>query len=276
MEKFKRGLIQSRGLGDIIIALPIARHYWERDEEIVWPICREFLGSVKDHAAWVTWVPIDTDPQGRFFLDRPLEVFKERGVDPGSALYLYQYINTVPELTDPEMFNILKFDQYKYQSAGVPFRDKWRLDQCVTRNLTREEDLRARLKLPARYAVCHLTGSSASVDARIVTWLDPAVKIINIDEHLTESIFDWCGVIEYAEAVVCLDSAVANMVDQLNFTGPQLYWIRRSSWDLTPVLGNSWKIVPTNLPIVEPIRVDPASAAREKADRANLNSLKGD
>ena len=76
MAKFKRGIIQSRGLGDIIIALPIARHYWQQGEEIVWPICKEFHSSVKDHAAWVTWVPIDADPAGRFFLDRPLEVFK--------------------------------------------------------------------------------------------------------------------------------------------------------------------------------------------------------
>jgi hypothetical protein len=71
---------------------------------------------------WVNWVSIETDAAGRFFLDRPLEVFKEWGVDADEALYLYQYLNTVPELTDPEMFNILKFDQYKYQTAGVAFR----------------------------------------------------------------------------------------------------------------------------------------------------------
>jgi hypothetical protein len=267
MAKFKRGIIQSRGLGDIIIALPIARHYWQQGEEIVWPICREFHSSVKDHAAWVTWVPIDTDPQGRFFLDRPLEVFKEMEVDPDSALYLYHYLNTVPELTDPEMFNILKFDQYKYQSAAVPFRLKWCLDQSILRNLTRETDLRKKLGIKEgdRYCVAHLTGSSARVDASLITFLDPAVKIINVDDHLTDSIFDWCGVIESAEALVCLDSCVANMVDQMNLQGPKLYWIRRSPWDLTPVLGNEWTIVPTNLPIAEPKRVDPAVAAREKA-----------
>jgi hypothetical protein len=204
-----------------------------------------------------------------------LEVFKEMGVDADEALYLYQYLNTVTELTDPEMFNILKFDQYKYQTSGVPFCDKWRLDQSIMRNLTRESDLIKRLKLPKRYCVAHLTGSSARVEAKIITWLDPAVKIIDIDDHLTDSIFDWIGVIEGAEAVVCLDSCVANMVDQLNITGPELYWIRRSGWDLTPVLGNSWKIVPTNLPIAEPKRVDPAVAAREKAARSQPKFQEG-
>ena len=279
MAKFKRGIIQSRGLGDIIIALPIARHYWQQGEEIVWPICKEFYSSVKDHAAWVTWVPIDTDPAGRFFLDRPLEVFKEMEVDPDSALYLYHYLNTVPELTDPEMFNILKFDQYKYQTAGVPFRMKWDLGRSITRINAGELALKDRLEaaglLGKRYCVCHLTGSSARVDQSIITWLDPAVKIINVDLYKTSSIFDWIGVLEGAEAVVCLDSAFANLVDQLNITGPELFWIRRSAWDLTPVLGNSWTIVPTNLPIQEPSRVDPAVAARDKAARSNPSVASG-
>ena len=269
----KRGIIQSRGLGDIIIALPIARYYYLQGEEIVWPICEEFYTSVKQHAPWVTWVPITTDAAGRFFLDRPLEVFRERSVDADEALYLYQYLNTVPELTDPEMFNILKFDQYKYQTAGVPFRSKWDLASCIERQPAGESALRLRLSqkfdLDKPYCVAHLTGSSARVDASIITWLDPAVQVINLDDYLTDSIFDWISVIEGASAIVCLDSALANMVDQLNITGPELFWIRRSAWDLTPVLGNSWTIVPTNLPIQEPSRVDPAVAAREKAARSN-------
>jgi hypothetical protein len=270
-DKFRRGIIQSRGLGDIVIALPIARYYYEQGEEIVWPICREFYGSVKDHVGWVNWVPIDADAQGRFFLDRPLEVFRELGVDTEEALYLYQYLNTVPHLTDPELFNILKFDQYKYAVAGVPFRDKWRLDQCILRNLTRETDLRKQLglKLGDRYAVAHLTGSSARVEQSLITFLDPAVRVINVDDHLTDSIFDWCGVLEDAEAIVCLDSVFANMVDQLCISGPALYWIRRSAWDLTPVLGSSWTIVPTNLPIVEPKRVDPAVETRARAPKSS-------
>lgn len=276
----KRGIIQSRGLGDIIIALPIARHYFDRGDEIVWPVCEEFYSSVKDHVRWVNWVSIPTDPEGRYFLETPLSVFKEWGVDPDESLYLYQFLNTVPELTDPEMFNILKFDQYKYQTSGVPFKKKWDLGRCIARSNEGEIALQERLKkdglLDGRYAVVHLTGSSARVEQSIVTWLDPAVTIINVDLYQTTSIFDWIGVLERAEAIVCLDSAVANMVDQLGINGPELYWIRRSAWDLTPVLGEAWTIVPTNLPIQEPRRVDPAAMAREKAVRtAPANSGQG-
>jgi hypothetical protein len=268
----KRGIIQSRGLGDIIIALPIARHYFDQGDEIVWPICEEFYSSVKDHVRWVNWVSMPTDAEGKFFLETPLSVFREWGVDPDEALYLYQYLNTVPELTDPEQFNILKFDQYKYAVAGVPFKHKWQLGRCIDRNNERELSLQDRLKrdglLDGRYAVCHLTGSNARVDSSIITWLDPAVKIINIDLYKTDSVFDWIGVLERAEAIVCIDSVFANMVDQLGISAPELYWIRRSAWDLTPVQAEVWRIVPTNLPIAEPTRVDPARMAKEKAQRS--------
>jgi hypothetical protein len=163
------------------------------------------------------------------------------------------------------MFNILKFDQYKYQTAGVPFVKKWRLGACISRNSGRELALKDRLDLPKRYAVAHLNGSSARVDVAIVRqFIDPAVKIIDVDTVKTESIFDWLGVIENAEVFVGIDSCYANMVDQLGIDRPELYWIRRSPWDLTPVLGSAWKFVPTNLPIQEPQRVDPGKATAEK------------
>jgi hypothetical protein len=262
-EKFRRGIIQSRGLGDIIIALPIARHYYDQGEEIVWPICREFYPSFKDSAAWVSWVPIDTDEFGNFFLNTPLQVFKDRGVDQDEALYLYQYLNTAPELTDPEMFAILKFDQYKYQTSAVPFLKKWTLRNCITRNRGRESEFAAKLNLPARYAVTHLHGSSFHADIP-VSWLDPAVDIIAIDEKLTDNIWDWLAVIEGAEAFVGIDSVFANMVDQMQVAGPELYWIRRSPWDLTPVLGESWKFVPTSLSTDDVQRVNPRKATEEK------------
>lgn len=275
-----KGIIQSRGLGDIIIALPIARHYFDQGETIVWPICEEFVPAVESYAPWVHWVGIKTDPQGAFFLQTPLSVFESWGITgEDSTLYLYQYLNVVPELTDPEFFNILKFDQYKYQVAGVPFVKKWDLGRCITRSNDRELALAERLSksfdLRKPYAVVHLTGSSAKVDEAIVSnFIDPAVQIINVDLYLDKesSPFDWIGVIERADLFVGLDSVYANMVDQLGITKPELYWIRRSAWDLTPVLGQAWTFVPTNLPIQEPKRVDPVLEAKRKLGSAALTT----
>lgn len=275
-----KGIIQSRGLGDIIIALPIARHFYDQGQKIVWPVCEEFIPAVQDYAPWVNWVSIKTDPQGAFFLQTPLSVFAEWGLtEQEDLLYLYQYLNIVPELTDPEFFNILKFDQYKYQVAGVPFVKKWELGRSITRSNDRELALQERLAksfdLRKPYVVVHLTGSSAKVDEAIVrNFIDPAVQIINIDLYLDKasSPFDWIGVIERADAFVGLDSVFANMVDQLAITAPDLYWIRRSAWDLTPVLGQAWTFVPTNLPIAEPKRVDPALEAKRKLGGAALTA----
>ena len=63
------------------------------------------------------------------------------------------------------------------------------------------------------------------------------------------------------------------MVDQLGIDRPELYWIRRSAWDLTPVMGSAWKFVPTNLPITEPARVNPQKAAEDKAQAEQQRGL---
>jgi hypothetical protein len=260
----KRGIIQSRGLGDVLIALPIAKWYRDQGEEIVWPICEEFLPSFVDSVPWVTWVPLQTDARGAFFVESVVAEFARLDVDPAVALYLYHYLNTQPHMTDPELFNILKFDQYKYQVAGVPFLRKWTLGECITRDLDRELKLRNSLKIKngERYAVVHLEGSSARADIDL-SWIDPAVRVIHIkDSTMTDSIFDWLTVIEGAELVVCIDSVFANLIDQLQIQGPELYWVRRSPWDLTPVMGSLWTVVPSSLPIAEPKRVDPAVEAR--------------
>jgi type II secretory pathway pseudopilin PulG len=267
MSKNKIGIIQSRGLGDIAIALPIARYYADQGHEVVWPICSEFISSWSASAPWVTWVGIETDPAGDFFLKTPLRVLAEQGVAEDDQLYLYQYLNTSPELTDPELYSILKFDQYKYWVSGVPFRNKWSLAQCVTRDLDRERAFAASLALPDRYAVAHFKGSTFSVELN-TQFLDPAVQVINIDDHLSDSIWDWITVLEGAEAFIGIDSIFANLVDQLQLAIPDLYWIRRSPWDLTPVLGSAWTMIPTNLSTKEAQRVDPAAEAAKRTRAA--------
>lgn len=269
--RMKRGIIQSRGLGDIVIALPIARHYHDQGDEIIWPVCEEFVASFATVAPWVTWVGVKTDPQGLFFLDTPLQVFDQMGVDRDAVLYLYQYLNSVPERTDPELFSILKFDQYKYQTAGVPFYKKWDLVDCIQRDPARERALLDSLAIEGPYVLTHLEGSShrASVDLSWISEEYPAARVVEITA-LTDNIWDWLALIEGAAAVICVDSVYANMIDQLRVQGPDLYWIRRSGWDLTPVLMGDWTWVPCDLPVDEVKRVNPS--AQTAAMRAAKNN----
>jgi hypothetical protein len=54
--KKKLGLIQTGGLGDIHIALPIAFYYHKREFEIYWPIFDHWVEQMKHYVPWVNWV----------------------------------------------------------------------------------------------------------------------------------------------------------------------------------------------------------------------------
>ena len=235
------GIIQSRGLGDILIALPIALHYYEAGNEIYWPICVEFWDSVKDHAPWVHWIPVPTDAAGDFFYDEPLKRIKAFGCK--TYIVLYQSLNTQPEFSAVPYFQIQHFDEFKYSKAEVPFLDKWKLDQCITRLPKREADLRTKLGITddQPYFVTHLAGSNVEYEPDLSHMPNDWTRI-DIVEGMASSVFDWIGVIEGAEALICIDSVISNMVDQLKLPVDK-YWIPRSHIHLTPVLGTQWTIL---------------------------------
>lgn len=272
------GIIQSRGLGDIAIALPIARWYWERGHDIVWPICEPFVASFKDTVPWVKWIPVPVDPQGLFFLDTPMKLLADEGItSEDDILYLYQYLSSVPERTDPDLFAMMKFDQYKYAAAGVPFGEKWRLDQCITRNPAREAELRSRLLGDHEGAYCVYQGRASDVVYEVdLSVLPEGVKAIEIREDHTESIFDWLGLIDGADHLILVDSVFANLVDQLDLCpqGDRYFmrkWNRRV--DGNPVFLGSWSYIPVEAPpgvTVQSLAENPArgQAAAPQAEAA--------
>lgn len=236
----KLGIIQSRGLGDIIIALPIAYHYHQQGQEVYWPICEEFLPSFKDTAPWVNWIPIPVDLQGRFYYDEPMNRLAQAEAD--EVICLYQSLNVKPELSDYPWFQIQHFDEFKYTKAEVPFLNKWRLAECITRDPQREQALYDKLVTNEHYVVAHLEGSNFKSDLDIEQFVPEGWQLILIDEKPTDCLFDWLKIIEGAESLVCIDSVVSNLVDQLKIDVDK-YWIPRSHIHLTPVLGTTWTIL---------------------------------
>lgn len=189
---------------------------------------------------WITWISIKSDPEGRFFYDRPQHLLKTAGCE--EILCLYQSLSGHPELADQPEFQIMKFDQYKYARAGVPFLQKWRLSDCIVRDLAAEQALKNSLTQPGRpYVVLHLEGSdhTAQFDRSAIPagW-----DQIEIRADQTPSVFDWITVLEGAESIVCVDSVIANLVDQLAI-GQDRYFIPRSHIHLTPVLGQDWTVL---------------------------------
>lgn len=243
------GIIQSRGLGDIVIALPIADYYRQQGREIYWPICEEFVASFRDTVPWVHWIPVHTDPRGLFFLDTPTKLLADLGITEADTLYLYQYLNSVPERTDPDLFAMMKFDQYKYAQAQVPFKHKWQLAKCITRQPDREQALYEQLVDKPRYMVYQQRASDVSYDWDL-SWIDPEVQRIEITEH-TDSIWDWLKILEGAETMILIDSVFANIVDQMNINPDAgKYYARKwnRSVDGNPVFLNSWQWIEVEAP----------------------------
>ena len=230
----KLGIIQSRGLGDIVIALPIAHHYYLEGWEIHWPICKEFLPHVRHHVPWVNWLAVQTDP-GSFFYDQPMKLLQKQNCD--EILPLYQAL-TGHKFHEELYFQTTKFDQYKYIKAGVPFLNKWQLDQCITRDHRAEQGLYDKLVTNPKYAVIHLEGSDHRAQFDYST-IPEDWATIEITPEQTSSIFNWLKILEGAETIVCVDSVFANLVDQMMMPNDK-YFIPRSHVGLTPVQGMDW------------------------------------
>ncbi len=249
----KLGLIQSRGIGDIVIALPIARWYNNEGYDIYWPICEEFVSNVKDTVPWVNWIPIAKD-HGAFFYDVPMQKFNELGIE--NFICLYQSLTAHTELSSRPEFQITKFDQLKYHAAQVPFLEKWNLSECITRDPEREQKLRNQLDIRDNepYVVVHLEGSDhrASYDP---AWIPSGWRIIEVGT-LTDSVFDWIGILENAQAIVAVDSIISNLVDQLGINNVvDSYFIPRSHIHLTPVLGGPWTTLDPGADVLKRISI---------------------
>ena len=187
---------------------------------------------------WVKWIPVAPD-QGAFFYDVPMERLKNFKCD--EFLPLYNALTGHPEFSSRPEFQIMKFDQYKYAVAGVPFIKKWALTDCITRDLAAEDALFKKIGSPEHYAVLHLDGSDyrANFDTSVI----PAEwQQIEIKEGMTSSIFNWIGILSNAESIICVDSVISNLVDQMNL-GTDRYFIPRSHIQLTPVLGQDWTVL---------------------------------
>ncbi len=235
------GLIQVRGLGDILIALPIARFYYDQGHQIHWPILDAHVRCFQEACPWVRWSAVAWDPQGDYMYQTPLSILKG-GVD--RIICLYHHLSSEPAFTpDPVLASVLKFDQYKYAIANVPFREKWTLSRCITRNPERERALREKLVRQERYVVAHLKGGDEVCHFDLGPALRRGYQIVEISEA-TDSIFDWLAILEGAGVLVLIDSAFSNLVDQLMIGEriPRIY-IRRSHKQVgwTPVLAGPWQ-----------------------------------
>jgi hypothetical protein len=236
MEKIPTiGILRPGKIGDIIICLPIAKHYFNNSYRVIWPIHESLynmFNAVAGH--YVTFIPIQSYNWAdctRKCIERLRCINKK--ID---LLYTFDgYWGS--ENTRKFQQNNTPFDQFNYELANVPFDKKWKLD--IKRNKDREVDLYNKLVKQEKYAVVHFTGSISQ--RRINLENDGSYQIIEITP-CTNNIFDWLTIIEKSKKLILLDSCFANLVEQLNLDNKK-YFLKRSEYKATPTLRNKWTII---------------------------------
>jgi hypothetical protein len=235
----KVGLIQTRGIGDLVIALPIANWYLQQGHSVSWPVDSRFVDFMREADDRIDFIPVDHNSVGDnsldFFHGYPLKALKERGCD--RIFTLYSYLTNVA-IDNPRLANSLKFDEYKYAVAGVPFTEKWNLQ--VKRNLERETALFESLRIERPYICIHRTGSNFESDIAIPDDWKRDFQIVEMGP-ITPNPFDWILTLERAARLVMIDSSFANLVEGLNIGGEK-FLIVRSPCAFTPVFKNAWRM----------------------------------
>lgn len=271
-KQIKIGIIQLRGAGDCLIALPIAKFLYNKGMEVYWAIDHKFYEAFKYAAPYAKFISVSVDEKtiqsnirNPYWFETPRKMLFDAGCDevvsfPYEETLHYEKIGLDSRLIDPVAIRAkdLKlafcntFDQFKYAVCNVPFQEKWNLD--IRRNLQSEEKLFDKVVKDKSkpYVVTHLEGAMG----RIVYNIDVPAFLKSIDlEHYnivpitaaTNNVFDWTTVLERSEMFIGIDSFFVNLVDQLKINIPMKFFLRRSPNNFTPVLGTHWDYLPIDL-----------------------------
>jgi len=276
MDSGKLGIIQLRGAGDCLIALPIAKYFYDKGYEIYWVIDAKFQKAFQYAAPYVNFLPlaveektIQSNIRNPYWFETPRQMLLDVGCNevvsfPYEEILHFKKIGMPSRLIDPVPIRAKElglsfhttFDQFKYAATSVPFEQKWKLD--IRRNLKQEKELYNRLvwDRAGPYILAHTSGAMG----RIKYDLDLRSFAINIGlgeaqiievSDLTDNIFDWTTLIEKSACFVGIDSFFVNLVEQLQMK-IRKFFIRRSPTNFTPVLKESWDYLPIQLATDEP------------------------
>jgi hypothetical protein len=235
--KKKVGLIQTRNIGDLIIALPIADHFEELGYEVFWPIEDKFVAMFQRIKPTINFLPVELKSDYRnLYLNDPIALLQKEKVD--RTIILYSFLGGL-NICDTRLAGSVKFDEYKYAIAGVPFAKKW--DLKYERDMQREEELFESLKIDGPYICVHDSGSDLKLPVPLPNDFTEGHRIVRI-ENLTDSPFDWRLTIERANKILMVDSCFANLVEQLNLPQEKRLVVR-SELHFTPVYKNGWRFV---------------------------------
>lgn len=226
------GIIQPGRIGDIIICLPIAKFYFDKGYEIIWPIDEKYVSHFKNYIDYVKFIPshLNVSHSLRECVRSECNNIIDLSFRFPGEFSRYNSLNFSQ--------NNYNFDELKYEIANVPFSEKYNL--VFTRNKNRELKLFDSLKIKNEtYCVQHLQGSDSYIP-KISNSLTTGLRVINIKEQ-TDSIFDWITVLENSKKLIMIDSCFANLCNQLKLNQKK-YFINRPPPNVAPSITSDWII----------------------------------
>jgi hypothetical protein len=187
----------------------------------------------------------------------PLSLFvKKHNLASVRALYKDIEVNLIQVNNDRDCysffndFNVIKigFEKTVFPNWEKSFYDQLGSDYSlrfskfyIERDYEREALLEQKLKLPNEFAFCNNSCSSGNLDFKFNTNLKKIML-----SAMTDSIFDWIGVLEKAAELHTLDSSVFQLAKQLNLKSNKYFYNSRSL-DATRQAFNfdnqSWKVI---------------------------------
>ena len=108
-----------------------------------------------------------------------------------------------------------------YDQVGLDYSDRFS-KFYISRDLEREKALEDKLNLPEEYAFVNRTASTGSNDIELKTNL----SLVEL-QPITDSLFDWIGVIEKAKEMHTIDSSIFQLIKQLTVKGNKFFYDMR-------------------------------------------------
>jgi hypothetical protein len=196
-------ILQIGRLGDIIIVIPIAKWFADRGYQVIWPVCSEYLPLLTKHVPYVQAIDLGAHQGDRFKI---LDLYKSALALPvnGNTLNLSCGFSD-PNIDQDWLRSGLSFDRWKYQHAGIPIEEKYNIS--MDRNIEREHQLYQQIVTTDNYVVTHSQGTRGHVNFNIPN----AIEVRPVEGY---TLFDWITILQLSEKIFCVDSCVANLVNQ--------------------------------------------------------------
>ncbi len=244
MSNKKAVILQPGKLGDLIITIPIAKHYSSLGYEIYWPVFDNFI-SFLSRFEFIKPISFNISLDENLYFSKKRVGFWEEGkktveeINPSNKtifdgikffnMFYHNYENQDIKIIDPcfsfpghrnirnnELTSIYannnkNWIHLKYDLGRVPLSQRWNFS--FTRNKEKEQKLFEFIKNYSikkygseQYSIVHTYNSNNLPKIDVI-------NPINFSYIKNYDILDWLLVLERSENIVCVDSSLANFVE---------------------------------------------------------------